>query len=311
MTTAQLAKSKRTSGRRAAVEAAKVLRQRLHEVRDRIEPAAVEWKKSKEPVHRLRVAARRAVAALDLLEPLLPRRKARRMRRMMQKIRRACDAARDRDVLLARIEQHGLRHGHAALFRHLSAERRRQQQPIVAICRDLLRSGRLERRTKKLLARVRWGRPDAPGREPSYTKFIRQRLQRPAERFQQALCGKPTSSKSLHQLRIRGKRLRYALELAGSAVSRPNRERLDTLLRQLQDHLGEINDSTMARQELRRRLALAEKSSAAAHLKRLLSAEDGALKAARKAFATWEARQPMSGHESAVIALSGIRRTPK
>jgi CHAD domain-containing protein len=162
----------------------------------------------------------------------------------------------------------------------------------------------------QILARVRWGRSDAPGREPSYTKFIRQRLRRPAERFQQALCGKPTNSQSLHQLRIRGKRLRYALELAGSAVSRPNRERLDTMLRQLQDHLGEINDCTMARKELRRRLASAEKSSAV-HLKRLLSAEDGALRAARKAFAKWEAKQPLSGHESAVSALLGTRRTPK
>lgn len=306
-----MAKSKRTSSRRAANEAAIVLRQRLHEVRDRIEPAAVQWKQSGEPVHRLRVAARRAVAAIDLLDPLLPRPKARRMRRMLQQIRRACDAARNRDVLLARIQQHGLKHGHAALSRHLSAERRRQQQPIMAIRRDLLRSGRLERRTKKLLARVRWGRSGAPGREPSYAKFIHQRLRRPAEIFQQALCGKHDNSKSLHRLRIRGKRLRYALELAGDAVPRQRREHLDTMLRELQDRLGEINDTTMARKDLRQRLASAKKSSEAVHLKKLLSAEASALKAARKAYVQWRARQPLAGSQSAVSTLSDIRRHPK
>ena len=201
------------------------------------------------------------------------------------------------------IDQHGLRHGHAALSHHLSAERRRQQKPILAIRQDLLRSERLERRVKKLLARVRWGRSDASGREPSYTKFIRQRLQRPAERFQQALCGKQSSSDSLHRLRIQGKRLRYALELAGDVIPRQRRERLDTLLRELQDCLGEINDSAMARQELRRRLTSTKKSSMAAHLRRLLAAEEVALKAARKAFAQRQSKPPIPGYESAVSGL--------
>src|SRR2546421_3740321 len=52
-----------------------------------------------EHVHRLRVATRRAVAALKLYRKLLPKKPARWMKKRLRKIRRAAGDARDLDVL--------------------------------------------------------------------------------------------------------------------------------------------------------------------------------------------------------------------
>ena len=308
MSARQRLPTRKSNARRAAAEGQRVLRQRLREVGNLISPAATRWRKSGEPVHRLRVAARRAVAAVDLLQPLLPRRNARRLRRMLQQIRRACDAARDSDVLIKRVERHGNGHGHSALIRRLQAQRRRDQGPIVAIHRQLGVSGRWDRRTRKLLAKVRWDRRDATGREPGYATFIRRRLAGPADRFEQALRARHTSSKSLHRLCIRGKRLRYALELAGAAVPHRRREQLDAILRELQDHLGEINDSAMARAALTRGLAAGKKSFHTGRLKTLWVAEEKASEAARKAFVKWRSQQSPADFQDIAGAGNKIRR---
>jgi CHAD domain-containing protein len=308
MTRQQKVKSRTSRVRGAAVGAARALKQRLHNVLEAIEPAAKHWKKSPEPVHHLRVRARRAVAAIDLFEPLLPRRKARRLRRMMQQVRRACDQARNCDVLVARLMRHGQHRDNAPIVRRLKHERKQRQQPIIELRHNLLRTGSLDRRARKLLARVRWGRRDVCGPEPGYVIFIRARLQLVAEQFDRAMRGKHRSSKSLHRLRIRGKRLRYALELAGSAV--PGCERTLKMLHEMQDRLGEINDCAMARDDLHRRLAASRKSSTSAQLKKLLAVEETAQRTASKEFAQWR-RENLAGSASIVNTLTGVRPRPK
>jgi CHAD domain-containing protein len=67
-----------------------------------------------------------------------------------------------------------------------------------------------------------------------------------------ALGDDPTDEE-LHALRIRGKRLRYAAELAVPAGGKRVR-RLITATKELQDVLGEHQDSVVAEQELRRLL---------------------------------------------------------
>src|SRR5262245_27990506 len=63
-----------------------------------------------EHVHRLRVATRRASAALKLYRDLLPRRARRWVKKRLRKIRRAAGDARDFDVLATRlVEDYGRR----------------------------------------------------------------------------------------------------------------------------------------------------------------------------------------------------------
>src|SRR3954466_9022178 len=56
-----------------------------------------------EHVHRLRVATRRACAALKLYKQLLPEKPARWLKRRLRKIRKAAGDARDLDVLSRRL----------------------------------------------------------------------------------------------------------------------------------------------------------------------------------------------------------------
>ena len=58
-----------------------------------------------EHVHQLRVATRRAMAALRIFEALLPRRRSRKMKKQLKRIRRAAGDARNLDVLAARLEK--------------------------------------------------------------------------------------------------------------------------------------------------------------------------------------------------------------
>src|SRR4051794_41529286 len=56
-----------------------------------------------EHVHRLRVATRRACAALKLYRELLPGKEARWLKRRLRKVRKAAGDARDLDVLSQRL----------------------------------------------------------------------------------------------------------------------------------------------------------------------------------------------------------------
>jgi len=288
----ELAIKKRRSRQPLATDqGALVLQARLSDVLEALEPAARRREKKGEAVHRLRVAARRGVAAIDLLQPLLPRRKAKRLRQKLQRIRRACDTARNGDVLLARLRRRRAGQGNAALIRGLEKERLVAQKLIEAVHRDLGQSERLARSAKKLQSQVRWGRRDTAGPEPTYAKFLRQQLQSPVKCFLRALPKRKLQNRldppDLHQLRIRGKRLRYALELAASSQ---RMKRIDKVLRELQDLLGEINDGTMALKDLRQRLAAAKKSAAAAHLKLVVTSEEKSLATALRAFGSWQAK---------------------
>src|SRR5215213_8146493 len=60
-----------------------------------------------EHVHRLRVATRRAAAALKLYRDWLPRKPARWIKKRLRQIRRAASEIRDLDVLIERLQREG------------------------------------------------------------------------------------------------------------------------------------------------------------------------------------------------------------
>src|SRR2546421_5497268 len=89
-----------------AREAARlVLHRRLEAVIDALGPALQNPTNDPEVVHRLRVATRRAGAALRIFRSLLPARQYRRARNRLRQLRRAAGAARDWDVFLAQLEK--------------------------------------------------------------------------------------------------------------------------------------------------------------------------------------------------------------
>src|SRR5919204_6722773 len=81
--------------------ARRVLIVRLEAVRDYLARALSDSDKDPEYVHQLRVATRRARAALDIFAPCLPAKTYKTAKKHLKGIRRAAGEARDWDVFLA------------------------------------------------------------------------------------------------------------------------------------------------------------------------------------------------------------------
>jgi CHAD domain-containing protein len=117
----------------AAREAVKL---RLQLVAHYLPLAAASAEEDREYVHQLRVATRRATAALKIFSELLPNKQLSWMKKRLRRIRQAAGDARDLDVLIARLEQ---RIDKAAgdtlpeLVEELSQRRVSAQPPIVEI----------------------------------------------------------------------------------------------------------------------------------------------------------------------------------
>ena len=79
--------------------ARRVLALRLEAVRDRIADAMSHGEDRRQHVHALRVASRRAAAAVEVFEHCLPKKVFKEVRQQLRLIRRAVGMARDWDVL--------------------------------------------------------------------------------------------------------------------------------------------------------------------------------------------------------------------
>ena len=129
------------------------LRVRLAAVRHYLSLAAVKSGEDVEYVHQLRVYTRRSMAALKLYANLLPKKEAKRLRKMLGKIRNAAGVARDLDVLTHSHESDTGKGAHKFLE---DVRRRREaaQKPIVAIYRMVERKSRLRDRVDALLEKT-------------------------------------------------------------------------------------------------------------------------------------------------------------
>lgn len=214
---------------------------RLPLVSERLPAAAARYQEDVEHIHQLRVAVRRTAAALDVFEPCLPSKRARRLGRLLRKIRRAAGAARDWDVFAEHIacDSPVLGDDEKSAVLASAARRRVAAQRAVVEAFELAASQRLGRQAEKLCERIHW-RGD--GDEPRLADYAGERL---AALLQAATAAAQSDLKvfeNLHALRIAGKRLRYAMELLASAFPRKLRERAYGCVEALQDRLGRIND---------------------------------------------------------------------
>ena len=153
------------------------------------------------------------------------------------------------------------------LLASLAKRRRRSQQGIVDCVEDVQRASPY-RDLKKLDKKIRWR---GAGPEPRFRDVARHRLNRLAVAFDQAgqsaqaaaPADNSTASEShvelLHEWRICGKRLRYAMELSISVVGDDIRRPYESIA-EIQEVLGQINDHAVSR-DLFRYWGSAEKSA--------------------------------------------------
>ncbi len=238
-----------------------VLAVRLAVVGERLPQALHEADRDPEHVHQLRVGTRRADAALRIFADCLPRKAYKAARRRLRRLRRAAGAARDWDVFLADL-----------------LERRPRQPPREQPGLDFLVGYALGRRAaaqEELLEAGAEEGEDFPAFVDDVVSAVRAAdgdgatllvLARPllaglVSNLAEMAAGDLRDYARLHQVRIAGKRLRYAMEVFAGCFPPPFTDTLYPLIEEMQEILGRANDSHVAGERLsalRARLRAAE-----------------------------------------------------
>lgn len=185
-------------------------------------------------VHELRVACRRASAAIELYRDLLPNRPARWWLQRLRKIRKAAGALRAFDVLHHRIENE---HSGKPAQSQFKQKRRVLAEETLERLQQLSHPRRYESRLAELVDSITW----SPGEPPPQREWVRASLAAALEDFLAAEPAERDDLAALHRFRIAGKRLRYTLELIGDGGGPAVRE-LYPDVEALQSLLGGIQD---------------------------------------------------------------------
>jgi CHAD domain-containing protein len=154
---------------------------------------------------------------------------------------------------------------------------------IRRLAKQLDGGRRLRRRTRKLLARL----GDDPAAAERFADRARASLRPLVDAFFAACPAPGTGDAALHRFRIRGKELRYALELLAGAFPPAFREELYPVVAALQDRLGLVNDLATAQRPLAEWLSATGDPVIVSHLHRKLAAIAEELVQARADFHRW------------------------
>ena len=250
-----------TPDHRTSDVAALTLENRLKHVLHYLPLAAKKPDEDIEYVHHLRVWARRANAALCLYEVWMPRRRFSWMKKQLKRVRRAANDARDCDILTERLKTGSATRGNRRWRKTLSADRQVAQQAIIAVYDRLEHDQRLAKRLEELLERVRVRGEVKNGAVSScFGKWARERLRPAVEAFFAAVPADHADPSALHQFRIRGKNLRYAMEVLAGAFADEFRTQLYPAVESMQERLGEVNDLVTAQEKLSRKIDKVAKS---------------------------------------------------
>lgn len=265
--------------------AVRSLQSRFEPVWDYLVLAAEKPGKDIEHVHQMRVWSRRTVAAISVYKRLLPKRRRAWIRDQLNWIRRASNDARDDDVFAQRLATDSDNPGAAKLFEKVQSHRQQSQTPIIEVHRQLVKTGAFERRANKLLGKVRLRGDGNPNRNLGgwATERMRPRLRK----FFAAGGADLSDVSALHQFRICGKKLRYAIELLAGAFDEEIRTVAHPLLRSLQDRLGDVNDHATAQARLKSWIAQSDDDEEAAYLREMLDAQQQQLDEKRNEFLSW------------------------
>jgi CHAD domain-containing protein len=227
-----------------ADEAARVvLAVRLSAVRHHLPLAAESAAEDVEHVHQLRVATRRAAAAVWIFRDLLPKKAEREAKRALRAVRRTAGGARDWDVFLARLATQPPGTDAADfLAGYALRERLAAQETLSRVAAD--RAPTVHELCTALPAAVR--APAGPEPRRTFGEHAAAVLGELFAEFSAEVEASPATPDELHQLRIVGKRLRYAVEVFAGCYGPPLRETLYPAVEELQETLGRVQDAAVA-----------------------------------------------------------------
>jgi CHAD domain-containing protein len=211
--------------------------------------AAVRAGNDADAVHDMRVASRRIHSALRLFKNFLPRKRVKKLRKVLEELRATLGAARNLDVLCANLDAYRITANvaePAQLERVLAAWRNERAQLQTALL-VLLDSETYLAWQERLSAFVNAPPNDASPRVADVLPALLWK-QYGAVRVYETRW-RDANAQTLHALRIDLKRLRYTLEFFADEFGGKPNVLLDPLIA-LQDQLGEIQDAVVAGQAL-------------------------------------------------------------
>jgi CHAD domain-containing protein len=201
-----------------------------------------------EALHKMRVAVRRLRAFLRVARPILDRAWTDELRAELKWVGRALGAVRDHDVLMIHVrgQAETLPSTDVAALGLIVEAIERQRETSREEMLEALSSPRY----LELLGRVELAgeTPHWNGKRRSVRKLAAKEFMK-LERAIKALDPAPSDTE-LHRLRVRGKRARYAGELAEAAVGKKARRFVDRA-KNVQDVLGEHQDAVVADERVR------------------------------------------------------------
>jgi CHAD domain-containing protein len=239
-----------------------------------------------EDVHAMRVAVRRTRAVLRAAKSMLDPDWVDELRSELEWLGDSLAPVRDLDVLDAYL---------TGELPSLTGEEARDGEALVELLRD--KHGRARDALLKVLDSDRYlqllSQLDAAAEAPrvrdtsaTVEQLARKEFRKLRKRYRR-LSDDPSAA-ALHKFRIRGKRARYAAELAARARGGPATRFIDRA-KELQDVLGEYQDAIVAENELRKLAQLAHHSGAALAAGRIIERQQARRLNARRAFPkTWK-----------------------
>src|SRR6267142_628767 len=195
--------------------ARRVLAVRLEVVRDKLPLAVHKPDEDIEHVHHLRVGTRRAGAALEIFASCLPDKVHQKARKQLRRIRRAAGEARNWDVFLTTLQERAKdrpereRVGLDFLFGYAQGQRIAAQTRLEAAAFEEPFS--LDRFVADTVAAVRGPRPNH--QKVTLLDWAQPLLLDLLRELDEGASRDLNDYSHLHQVRIIGKRLRYAMEV--------------------------------------------------------------------------------------------------
>lgn len=211
----------------ASRAAQRAVEKHLKKLPVRLKRAAKARGQNSEKVHKLRVNCRKAAAALKLFDKFLPSKKSRRLERQLAKILHATGGARDLGVMA--------KHHRGALAAMARKQAGKARHPLEKAARPGHRR-HLERMIEDVVKQA-GGRTSLP-----FRRWVRPKIREFGREFLAAKPAKGAPLKKLHKFRIRGKELRYAIEIAEEAFIPVRRQKVLARMESIQEELGRIND---------------------------------------------------------------------
>jgi CHAD domain-containing protein len=267
-----------------AAAAERILDARLAEVQRYLPLAARHNAEDMEFVHQLRVNCRRAAAALRAFEPLAGRR-GRKLKKWLQELRRAAGPARDADVYLARLRlELDPGNEHAQQLVDFVRQSRADAQAALNGIDERASHGGFQRAIDRCLDRI--AKPRGPAEHQSFADFAQHALASAAEGLK-VVNPQTASLAELHELRIAGKRLRYAIEIFHSAAAPELRHEVYPDIEELQERLGTLNDHIASQARLQQWLANLPADGFAAFVAELIVNEHASAERVHRMFLPW------------------------